>query len=370
MPYCYESHTVKTAFVCISTIFVFQSNELQNDHKTLTLETIEKYFLEILDYELYFDDIINALKIVFLWRGHFPLRFSCFQKKFTFKAPFHSMIAFTWGILLSLDFDRFVSFLCFSIAWVLFGTLEAGRSDPNPWKRPRTYLDLLSMLVFNKSFVVHKIEENENVDELMAYDKQRNDIMKFRKEKIQEMRIRQEKDEIQMQKDERELDKKNNDATNLALGPSILFLSPFKDILYPVQDILFVTCVYLRYFKSVVTWRDSISAFWLATISLVLTATSFFVPWTFLFIWTFRIVAVVFLGPWMKLVDIFFVENLRGLTVAERKVRAEAEMERRYEFLMQESKLRRLIKEHKMKRRAFEKYMFGQVRYASILHSS
>lgn len=43
------------------------------------------------------DDIVDALKVVVLWRGHFPLKFYFCKKMYTFNFPFHSMLAFTWG---------------------------------------------------------------------------------------------------------------------------------------------------------------------------------------------------------------------------------------------------------------------------------
>jgi hypothetical protein len=317
---------------------------------------------EIVGYELYLEDIYDALKVVILWRGHFPLKFSCFQKSFTFMAPFHSIIAFTWGILLSVDFDRFVSFICFWFAWVLFATLEEQRKNPNPWKRPRTYIDLLGMLLFNKSFVRHKIEEHENIEEIMTFDEHRADLMKFRKEAIEAMRIQNEQDEAKLLKERKEIDKQAKDKhVTLSIGPSF-FLAPFQDILVPVQKILFKACVYLRFAKSVILWRDSVVAFWLATFALSLSAILFYVPWTFLFRWTFRILVFVFLGPWMKLVDILFVENDYNMTYEERKHKIKGEMQAHYDYLLTESKFKRLYKEYRMKTHDMERYMFGQVR--------
>lgn len=331
------------------------------DRYVLSLETIQKYLDELLDYQLYLEDIYEAFQVVILWRGHFPLKFSFFGKSFTFKAPFHSMTAFTWAVLLSFDFDRFGSFICFAFAWTLFATLEVQRSNPNPWKRPRTYIDLLSTLLFNRSFAVHRIEVNQNIEETMTFDKRRGDQMKFRKETIEANFAKNELEQRKMEKEEKELDKQSRDqVVGLSYGPSRLFLAPFQDILVPVQKLLYKACVYCRFAKSVIVWSDSVVAFWVATVALLLSAILFFVPWTFLFRWTFRIVSIVFLGPWMKLVDIFFIENVDDLTYEEQKARMEAEMQSRYDFIMGESRIRRLHKEKRMKIRDMEKYLFGQ----------
>ena len=87
------------------------------------------------------------------------------------------------------------------VAWILFATLEVQRRNPNPWKRPRTYLDLLSTLLFNTSFVQQSIKENENIEEIMTFDERRTDVMDFRKETLEKMRKQNEQDEIKMQKE-------------------------------------------------------------------------------------------------------------------------------------------------------------------------
>jgi len=99
----------------------------------------------------------------------------------------------------------------------------------------------------------------------------------------------------------------------------------------------------------------------LATTGLVLSSICFFIPWAFLFRWTFRICVWLFLGPWMKLVDIFFVENTDDMTAYERKIKTEADYKKRYELILGESRVRRLLTEYSMKLHDMEKYMFGQV---------
>jgi hypothetical protein len=219
------------------------------------------------------------------------------------------------------------------------------------------------MLLFDKSFVRHKIEDHENIDEIMAFDEHRADLMKFRKEAIEAMRIQNEQDEAKLLKERKEIDKQAHDKhVNLSIAPSRLFLAPFQEILVPVQKILLKACVYLRFVKSVVLWRDSVVAFWVTTFALSLSAILFYVPLTFLLRWTFRILVFVFLGPWMKLVDIFFVENHFNMTHEERTAKVKGEMQAHYDYLMTDSKFKRLYKEHRMKTHDLEKYMFGQVR--------
>lgn len=329
----------------------------------LSLESIDKYLNELLDYQVHLEDIFGAFLTVILWRGHFPLNFC----SFTVKAPFHSMIAFTWAILLSYDFDRFGSFLCFSLAWILFATLEVQRKNPNPWKRPRTYIDLLGTFVFNKPVARHIIAENENIEETMLYDERYEYQMKFRRACMEESVKRQELEQQKLLKEEKELDKQSRDKVMaLSLGPSRLYLAPFEDILAPVQKMLYEWCVYSRCISSVVTWSDSVVAFWIASVALLASFLLFFVPWTFLFRWGFRIVSIALLGPWMKLVDIFFIQSDDddSMPYEERKAKMEVEMQERYDFIVGDSRIRRIFKERRMKIRDMEKYLFGKVRLA------
>lgn len=329
----------------------------------LSLLTINKYVDEIFEYELFLDDFYEAINVVIYWRGHYPVNFTCLKKSYSFKLPIHSVTAFTWGILLSFNFDRIASFICFLVAWLLLATMGVQQNNPNPWKRPRSYIDMLGTFIFNKSFAYQKIEANENIEEIIDYDEMRKDLEKFRRDTIETKRIQNEKEEIQFAKERRELEKKSQgETTDLTKIPGKVLLTPFKPIIEPVQIFLYRTCIYIRVLKSVLMWRDSAVAFLVTSIALSLSAILFFLPLTFLLRWTFRILVFVFLGPWMKLVDIFFVSNndINTMTPKEREAKIKAEMKERYSALLSESQIKRKIKEFTMKQRDMERYMFGQ----------
>ena len=312
-----------------------------------------------MEYPLYLDDIVDGIKAVILWRGHFPLHIC----SYSFKAPFHSMTAFTWAILLALNFDRFPSFICFMFAWILFAMLEFQRANPNPWKRPRTYISMLNELIFNRPFGCQTIEKNANIEAIMDYDEQRKERMRLRKEAVDRMNVQNEQDALRLAEEKKQLDEQTHDhSANLTVGANKLILAPFKGILDPVQKYLFWTCIYLRVGRNVLMWRDSVFAFWLATIALGFSAICLFVPWTFLLRWTFRIGIIALFGPWMKLVDIYLVDHDENLTREERKAKLEKEMKERYEFLLSQSKAGRLNQEHAMKFNDMHKYMYGEVR--------
>jgi hypothetical protein len=108
-------------------------------------------------------------------------------------------------------------------------------------------------------------------------------------------------------------------------------------------------------------WRDSIAAFWIVTAALTASFLVSWIPWAFLFRWVFKIFVYVVLGPWMKIVDICYVRKKESMTRAERQAQTEAEFQRRYDLLLGQSYIRRLMNERNEKLRDFNRYMFGKV---------
>jgi hypothetical protein len=335
---------------------------LQQNHQILSLTTLTKYVKELQDYSECFDEITDALLTVFLWRGHFPLKLSCFRLSWTLWLPLHSAIAFSWGIIIARDFEMIFSFLCFSIAWVLLAALEFRRKNPNPWKQPRTYRELLWILIFNKSFKRVMVEPNENIDDIIKYDEYLEKRERMRKDAIESMRAEREINERRLQKEgEGMADHALGPVNKVAGGFSEWTLSPFRSVLMPAQIALYKTCLWLRIAANIIMWNDSIAAFWIVTLSLFFSFVLAWIPWAFLFRWSFKIFVYVILGPWMKLVDIFYVHKLQNMTPEERKAQLEADYQRRYELLLGESYLRKLLKESYLKMDDMCKYMFGKV---------
>jgi hypothetical protein len=270
--------------------------------------------------------------------------------------------AFSWGIILARDFEKIFSFLCFWVAWVLLAASEFRRSNPNPWKRPRSYWELLGIVVFNKSFCRVKVEPNENIEEIIKYDEFLSERERLRKEALENMRAEREYNEKRLQQEGEELDQHDFDtATNVKGGITQLTLAPFKSFLLPAQIALYKVCVLLRVTSSIVLWNDSVAAFWVVTAAFLSSFVVAWIPWAFLFRWAFKIFVYTALGPWMKLVDIFYVHKLQNMTAEERKAMMEADYQKRYNLVLGETYLRKLVKEHRMKLRDMQKYMFGEV---------
>ena len=127
----------------------------------------------------------EAALTVLLWRGHRPLNLRVFRcpplptsedvslwsrytKKFTILLPLHSVVAFVGGVLLVEDYNLFPSFLLFAVAWLFLATSSHIDDNPSPWRHPRSFTELMGVLVANSS-PVETIEPNQNEEAIQKY---------------------------------------------------------------------------------------------------------------------------------------------------------------------------------------------------------
>ena len=306
-----------------------------------------------------------------LWRGHFPFTFrvpflsatrnqentegmGCldrYTKRVTIKLPIHSITAFAWGNLLAYDFQYFFSFIAFLPGWILLATLEQAQVNPSQWNKPRSYIELLSAFMFNKTLNRPQIKMNENIAEINVY----NEAKTAREKAFTEM---MKKAEAEREKYEKILEKEGTDLLFADMGAkagssiSEYTLAPFKRILLPAQMEIHRICVLLRVVRSILIWRESSVAFCIVTTSFLACALLALIPWAILIRWSFTIVVWVFLGPWMKIVDICYFRNRQGLDLQQDQI----------DFLLGESERIKLQKEKAIKKKDIKRYMFGQVR--------
>lgn len=311
-----------------------------------------------------------------LWRGHYPIHFrvpcprrtsreqvGCLDRwtrVVTIKLPIHSMISFGWGIVLARDFEKFPSFLVFAVAWFLLATMEHARNRPLAYVRPKSYWELLGVLLFNLSPGPITVKRNENLDAINEYNESRAALKKAREEVVKTIQMEQKKYEAYLNMEVSKLEEEVDIMTQARGGLSSLTLAPFKGVLLPLQRALHGICIMLRITKSIVVWRESLISFWIVTLCLLGSLLLLWIPWTFLISWSFKVVVWVFLGPWMKLVDIFYFRR----TVSEeeqKKAGLAQKFKERYTTLLDESFGRKLRKESALKMKEVKKYMFGEV---------
>jgi hypothetical protein len=278
----------------------------------------------------------------------------------TIHLPLHSVTLFLWGISLARNFELFPAFLVFAMGWFLLATMELARNRPSSLYQPRSYAELLNILVLNRSQGQQTIESNEDLEEVRAYERKRAELKRAREEIVKTVEMERKKYETYIQVETSKLEEELDITTQVKGGLPSLTLAPLRGILLPLQQFLHVTCVILRVVNSIVVWRDSVVAFWLTTACFLAAFILIWIPWGFIIGWTFKIAAWVFLGPWMKLLDIFYVKRKVAEEKEQRKEDLAEQFHRRYALLIGESLARKLRKESALKMKEMKKYMFGQ----------
>merc|ERR1712238_262698 len=126
------------------------------------------------------------------------------------------------------------------------------RKHPSEWRRPRSYNELLSVLLFNKSLVHPRmICSNDNIEKIEQYESDIADRVKAKHEAIERVKFYKQKQEKRLAVEEVDAggegggnynsQKNTVDITTKAKndGSTELILTPFKHILMPIQKILY-----------------------------------------------------------------------------------------------------------------------------------
>lgn len=327
-----------------------------------------------------FMNVDDYLKEIILWRGHYPVQMRIpwinsssvgakastsvdrWSKEISFKFPLNSVVAFVWGIFLSRDFELFPSFLAFSIGWMLLSTMEGARNHPSPWRRPLSYWEILQAILWKNMPCERKsIEADENLSAVIDFEKKRKETLEAQREVLEQMRQQQEKfDAYAMEENNKNVDENARLTVKINEKVSQFSLLPFKSVLLSIQLVLYKVCVSLRITKSIIIWRESTVAFWITTASFLVSLVLWWFPWNFLLSWSFKIVVWTFLGPWMKLVDIYYFRH-RDTPECEKAAIAE-QFRKKCDALMGASLQRRIRQEDARKKQGMKKYLFGKVR--------
>jgi hypothetical protein len=136
--------------------------------------------------------------------------------------------------------------------------------------------------------------------------------------------------------------------------------NPLKGVLYPIQKQAREVVMGIRIVKTVIVWKEAYYAFWVTTAALAVSAVAFWIPWSFLLRWVFRIMAVVALGPWMAIVDHMYFKTDPNLSDDERDIILRQRLRSRYAEVVQSATNYFQRKERALKLASMKKYMFGQ----------
>lgn len=326
------------------------------DTSLYSMKVINSYVEELLSYQHLVYYIQDAVMAVLLWKGHFE----CTILGHDIKLPLHSMNAFITLTIL-VEHPRLVPCFFFaSIGWLLIAVMGWRRRSPDPWSRCKPYREFAETLALGHSMAAPpSIEPYENAEE----------AAKFQQKMQQRIIDAEEAARIAYQKQQKEQEEEMADIQGVGgdtdistkQGSGIVSsIDVFKPFLFPIQQYLDLAVGYLRIVRNVLVWEEAYISFWVATGCFGLAVIFFFLPWVFLLHWTARIIVWVAFGPWMKLVDVFYVSKIKPLSEDE-----EAEKQRQAEMLRRlkrkdKVKEARIQKEDTTKLKAMKKIMFGK----------
>lgn len=296
-----------------------------------------------------------------------------------FRLPVHSVTAFLAFVLVVERPQLFPSFFLFGVAWLLLAAMSYRRGLPDVWSRCKSYTELSQALILGESKVPpDSIEAYYNYDKAQAFlESWKKRISDAEKEaaKAYEESLKTQEEYAQ------EMEEFGDATTDLSTKRGEFSIDPFKPILFPVQQNLAMICRYVRHVKVsfllrvvyylaarsqpprpkyVIFWEECYISFWVVSGCLLLAIIFMFVPWFFLLKWTARILVWTFFGPWMKLVDIYYVSKIEPPSEEEVALRKERNREKRRLAASAAVTEARIKRENIAKTKAMKKYMFGK----------
>jgi len=230
----------------------------------------------------------DTLRSLVLWRGQVEI---C-----SLMLPVHSVILFFSLSRLVEKPQLIVPYSLLGIAWIMLANLTIRRQHPSPWQSRLSFLDYLNILRSGKSSIPVKcIQEYEGAEAAKAYEA----AWKQRVEK--DLKIAEKKAEL-LQKISSIGDVNiHTEVPNQAFIPVDLL-----NRLARYQGILGRMCKKFRFMKIILTWEESVVSFFVTATFLSAGLVALLLPWGFILTWVGRIVVWGFLGPHMKIVDLFF----------------------------------------------------------------
>ncbi len=259
--------------------------------ETFDVTVARSYMNEFFEYKAAFSYAISdaATSLVF-WRGQVEI--------FSLMVPLHSFLFFCMATDLVERPYMVISYSLLCVAWIMLANLTIRRQHPSPWNTCPPFWHFLHILSTGKSPTpVSAIKEYEGEAAAQAYEK----AWKGRLE--QDRLIAEEQWKLQ-----EKLNKIGDDNISTKLSPSAIPL----DILARLarwQGMAGQYCRHLRFIKIILTWEESVVSFWITAVFLAAGFVTMLLPWRFILTWSGRVLVWGFLGPHMKLVDLYFRAN-------------------------------------------------------------
>jgi hypothetical protein len=197
---------------------------------------------------------------------------------------------------------------------------EKRANDPSLWRQCKSFSHFLSALILGKSCVMGPHAAIEHGHGNDATWDERVKKAEMRATKLADEYAKKQEQYYSEMEDSGDVDEKR-DRHGIGSFQGFLITSSLKIFFGTLQQWLGFACTWLRVLKNIACWEECYISFWIAFMSFLFAAVALFVPWGFVLQWTSRIVAWVALGPWMKLVDVFYVSRATKETDEQKRVR-------------------------------------------------
>lgn len=314
--------------------------------------------------------ISDAMRSLIYWRGQ--------VKVGSVYLPLHSAIVFYFSTVVVENPHLIPSFILFGCGWIMIANMLQRVTHPNPWHRGHSFARYWNLLTHGHSYrekkviQINPLQGHKEASKLEAKWNQRleDDDAKYAKQLELDAKIQSISDETVI---------RTKAKASGALVDPISAVAGAK--LLPYQKRLNGYCNKVRYVRNVsnlfcnmnihqrkfhafqvllnmqtihpslsimlqvMNWNESIISFFTTLILFGAGFAALFVPWRFILLWTSRSVVWVFLGPWMRLFDLFVghEETERQKAKASKKAMILFHAQRKTAKLLQENAAKVII---------------------------
>ncbi len=272
------------------------------DMDEVTIDTLKLYLRELLSYRKNLCYVLDVFFEIFLWRGRLK-----YGKGRSVWFPLHSVVLFAGSLLLIERPDLVIPIYLYGISWILLSINYHLSRHPSPWKQVKKSEEVNMMALSGRShFNPVTIEPNQGVEE----DDKLEQLDAMKTERMMKLitvlfRFALKVHRIYSKTNLSSFDMTTDTASKIDFRIIKRFVANRLTYLHTAVKSL---CQTSRLIRNFINWESyatdvvTTNCFMLATLWLIF-------PFNTLVLWIIRLLALVFLGPWMKLVDILWVHS-------------------------------------------------------------
>lgn len=261
-----------------------------------TIQKCKAYADEIMSYGDHFVFLLDNLASILLWRG--SLNTEIFNLPLTLWVPLDSILLFIGSIVAVENPVMIPSIFCLLVAYFMFKVGYRTSRHPYPWMRCK------SPIPFGQTREVTYEKHQGYTDSLV--------LQELNRKRLQRLQVLLQAISyfyFTLQKEYAKLDYAyylvpTEEKFHLRLNVTFFL----ENYLGALQQGLQTICCYMRVVRNVVTWKSYNYSFVIMIRFLVIGIALAIFPITFIFRWICRIVVFTCLGPWMKIIDVYFVQ--------------------------------------------------------------